>query len=136
MWNFVDKEFRRSHNAEALIEFGKACSEKMGIPFLTGIITSSHMAGKVRLYRRMLGHPAGAFFIYNSSWKAEPLSDHSALRERLREFAIRCNNGKVSTGIARKEVGPLLREALEAISSEDNVWGAPKPNGSGHAGAD
>ena len=126
LWNYVEPEYRKSRNAEALIEFGKSCSEKMGIPFITGIITNKHMAGKVRLYRRLLGYPAGAFFVHNSKWKSEPMEDHGTLRQRLKDFAQKCNDGKVSTGIARREVGPLLREAAVAIGSEDNLWGTSK----------
>ena len=59
LWNFVDESYRRSRNAEALIEFGKSCSLKMDVPFFTGIITNRQMVGKVRMYRRLLGHPVG-----------------------------------------------------------------------------
>jgi hypothetical protein len=68
LWNFVKPEFRKSRNAEALIEFGKKCSNEIGIPLITGIITNSKLAQKVRLYRKRLGYPAGAFFIYNAEW--------------------------------------------------------------------
>ena len=132
LWNYVAPEYRRSRNAEALIEFGKSCSDKMGVPFLTGIITNKHTAGKVRLYRRLLGYPAGAFFLYNSQWKSEPMTDHSELRQRLKDFAQKCNDGKISTGVARKHAS-LLREAVDAIYAEDNLWGNGKTNGSAHA---
>lgn len=128
-WNYVEEPFRKSGNAEALIEFGKECAVKMGIPFITGIITNKQMAGKVRLYRRLLGYPTGAFFCYNSKWKSEPIEDHSALRQRLKEFAQMCNDNRVTPVIARKELGPLLRDAAQAVSGEDNIWGKSKANG-------
>jgi hypothetical protein len=134
LWNFVDEEYRRSRNAEALIEFGKDCSDKMQIPFFTGIITNRQMAGKVRLYRRMLGHPAGAFFVHNSNWETEPISDHSILRGRLREFANRCTENKIANTEARKQIAPLLREAADALGAEDNIWSSQKAkNGSAHS---
>lgn len=133
LWNFVEEPFRKSGNAEALIEFGKACAVKMGVPFITGIITNKQMAGKVRLYRRLLGYPTGAFFCYNSKWKSEPIEDHSALRARLREFAQMCNDNRITPVIARKDIGPLLREAAQAVSGEDNVWGKSKSNGAAHS---
>lgn len=135
LWNYVEPEYRRIHNAEALIEFGKACSDKMQIPFFTGIITNRQMAGKVRLYRRMLGYPTGAFFLYNGNWRSEPLVDHSELRDRLKEFAIMCNDNRVTPTIARKEVGPLLRRANDALADEDNIWGAPKHKNGSAVGA-
>lgn len=74
LWNYVDDDFRRTHNAEALIDFGKRSAKQIGVPFITGIITNNRTAGKVRLYRRMLGYPAGAFFVFNGDWagQAEP----------------------------------------------------------------
>lgn len=64
LFNFVKKPYRKSRNAEALIEFCKSCADKIGIPVLTGIITNKQLASKVRLYRRSLGNPAGAWFLY------------------------------------------------------------------------
>lgn len=126
LWNFVEESFRRSGNAESLIEFGKDCAVKMGIPFITGIVTNKQMAGKVRLYRRLLGYPAGAFFCYNSKWQSEPIEDYSLLRERLREWAQKCHDKRITPELARKEIYPLLRDAAQAVSGEDNVWGKPK----------
>lgn len=133
-WNFVDKDFRRSRNAEALIEFGKDTADKMGIPLFTGIITNRQMAGKVRLYQRLLGHPAGAYFVYNAKWNVEPIVSHGELRGRLKQWAKTCNDAprEVTFTVAQKKLGPLLREAAEAISAEDNLWGAsPSPSSNG-----
>ena len=124
LWNFVEEQHRRSRNAEALIEFGKVCAKKMGIPFFTGIITNRRMAGKVRLYRRLLGYPTGAFFVYNSRWESEPMEDHSALRSRLRETGKLCNNSKFLTVQQQREVGALLVEAARIVGGEDNFWEA------------
>lgn len=133
LWNFVDKDHRKSRNAEALVNFGDRLAKKMGCPFVTGIITNKQMAGKVRLYRRLLGYAAGAFFITNSKWRSEPMEDHSELRGKLREFAQLCNERKVTYELARQKIGPLLREAAEAIGSEDNVWGSAKKPANGAA---
>jgi hypothetical protein len=136
LWTFVEPPYRKSHNAEALIKFGMACAEKMKIPYFTGIVTNRQMAGKVRLYRRLLGHPAGAFFIHNANWKTEPIEDFTALRQRLKDLAAMCNGGRrVTFEVAQKQIGPALREAAEAISAEDSLWGASKPKANGHAAA-
>lgn len=129
-WNFVDEPFRKgTKNAEALIEFGKACAVKMGVPLFTGIITDKRTAGKVGLYRRLLGHPTGAYFCYNSKWKPEPIEDHSLLRQRLKDFAQKCNDNRVTPAMVRKEIGQILRDAASALASEDNIWGKSKSNG-------
>ena len=120
LWNYVLPEFRQSRNADALVRFGDACAEKMKMIFITGIITNRQMAGKVRLYRRLLGHPAGAFFVRNApQWKAEPLEDYAELKGRLKEYAVICNDKKVTFEMAKKQIGPLLRDAAQAIAS---VW--------------
>ena len=132
LWNFVEKEYRKSKDAEALIRFGMDCAHKMtenmGVqcPFLTGIITDTRTAGKVRLYHRLLGHAAGAFFVYNAKWHHEPMEDHSALAIRLREAAKLCNDRKVTFEVAQRKIGPLLREAAEAVGAEDKIWGPTK----------
>jgi hypothetical protein len=71
LWNFVDKPFRKSRNAEALIRFAMAFSKKIGLPYITGIITNDRTAQKVRLYRKIMGYPAGAFFVHNAHWQNE-----------------------------------------------------------------
>jgi len=63
-------EFKVIHkpHAEALIHFAKDCSDRIGVPLVIGIITNKRMAGKVRLYRSVLGYPAGAYFVINPKW--------------------------------------------------------------------
>lgn len=136
LWNFVEQPYRQSHNAEALIQFGKSCADEMKMPLFTGIITNRQMAGKVRLYRRALGYPTGAFFVYNAKWKTEPMEDHMPLRNRLRQqatVAARMPLPAWGTAQTRQEVrklfetvkeqASLLREAADAIDSGDNLWG-------------
>lgn len=60
---FVLPEFRRSTNAQDLIEFSKKCAKVIGIPLLTGVVSNSRTAAKVNLYRRKFGDPAGAYFL-------------------------------------------------------------------------
>lgn len=130
LWNFVDRPYRRSNNAEALIQFGKNCADAMRMPLFTGIITNRQMAGKVRLYRRHLGYPTGAFFTYNSKWRSEPIEDYTELRMRLRQVAqslraqVNKNIYKMQTKAELVELATVLREAADAIDSSDSLWGA------------
>lgn len=55
-------------HAEALVRFAKKCSDEIGVPLIIGIVTNNRMAGKVRLYRSILGYPAGAYFVVNPKW--------------------------------------------------------------------
>lgn len=130
-WNFVEEPFRRSRNAEALVQFGKSCAEQMKMPLVTGIVTNTRMAGKVRLYRRMLGPPAGAYFVHNTKWSTEPLEDHSDTIRQLREAARVCATSKTSgnykdVSAAAKQLqklAPLLSQAADVLDGLDNLWG-------------
>ena len=129
-WNFVDVEFRRSKNADALIEFGKNCADSMGIPFFTGIITAKQMAGKVRLYRRRLGHPVGAYFIYGKSLELSPQVRETAdggyddLRKRIAEFLMQFSDRSIPHRVTKEKLTPLLRDAMAMIKkmSGDDFW--------------
>lgn len=68
IFNFVRPDVRKSDYAKTLIAFAKKCSDDIGIPLVIGVLTNTRLEGKVRLYRRSLGVPAGAFFIHNASW--------------------------------------------------------------------
>lgn len=74
LFSYVRRPFRRKLNgpdmphAEALVNFAKKCSDDIGVPLVIGIITNNRMAGKVRLYRKVLGYPAGAYFVVNPKW--------------------------------------------------------------------
>lgn len=69
LWNHVGESYRQSDNIDALIEFGKRCSDEIGIPYVTAIISNRRVAGKIRKYRMRLGYPAGALFVYNGKWR-------------------------------------------------------------------
>lgn len=69
---FVDPDHRQSTHAKSLIAFAKDSATALAMPLLIGIMTNKRMAPKVRLYRGQLGHPAGAYFIFNSRWEFAP----------------------------------------------------------------
>ena len=76
LFNFVRPDVRskggeKKDYAARTIEFAKKCADEIGIPLVIGVLTNKRMQGKVRLYRRYLGVPAGAYFVYNSKWKNE-----------------------------------------------------------------
>jgi GNAT superfamily N-acetyltransferase len=66
LFNYVHPDYRRSHNAKALIEFAKTNADRLEVPLLIGVISNARTAQKVRLYGRYLGAPAGAFFLYGA----------------------------------------------------------------------
>lgn len=67
LFNFVLPEFRASTNAKDLIAFAKMCSDEIGLPLLIGIVSNHRTVAKVRMYRKHLGEPAGAFFVYGAT---------------------------------------------------------------------
>jgi hypothetical protein len=69
LWSWVRPDCRKSDHAVTLIEFAQTCAKELDLPLVIGVITNRRMAGKVRLYRRKLGYPAGAFFVFNAKWQ-------------------------------------------------------------------
>lgn len=65
---FVKPEFRsaRGGRARRLCEFGKQVSDRLGMPLVIGVLSNTRTAGKVRMYERIFGAPAGAFFLYGA----------------------------------------------------------------------
>ena len=73
LFSFVRPKYRKSKNAEALIEFAKQCTST-GLPVVIGIVTNKRLEAKVRLYRQRLGLPIGAFFAYGiEQWANESI---------------------------------------------------------------
>ena len=50
------------------MKFAQRCSDEIKVPLVIGVLTNNRMEGKVRLYRRQMGVPAGAFFVYGANW--------------------------------------------------------------------
>lgn len=67
MFNFVIPQYRKSNNSRDLIAFAKHISERFGIPLMIGVLSNQRTEAKVRLYRKQLGEPAGAFFIVGAT---------------------------------------------------------------------
>lgn len=65
---FVYPEFRsaRGGRARRLCEFSKHVADSLGVPLLIGILSNTRTEGKVRMYKRIFGEPAGAFFLYGA----------------------------------------------------------------------
>lgn len=85
LFNYVRPDCRKSGHAGTLISFAKTCADEIGIPLAIGVLTNHRMVEKVRLYRRYLGAPAGAFFVYNASWVNEADENADIWKTVLRE---------------------------------------------------
>ncbi len=62
LWNFVLPEYRKSTNAQKLIDFAKKVAEMMNTPLVMGIVTQKQLEPKMRLYQRKMKQ-VGAYFI-------------------------------------------------------------------------
>ena len=62
---FVHPDFRAAKGGRAarLCEFAKNVAGGLGMPLMIGVLSTHRTAGKVRLYERQFGTPAGAFFL-------------------------------------------------------------------------
>lgn len=63
---FVHPAFRgaRGGRAARLAEFSMDVADQLGMPLTIGVLSDHRTAAKVRLYQRILGKPAGAYWIY------------------------------------------------------------------------
>lgn len=76
---FVDPDFRRVKNvlrggiaghgahAHRLCEFSKHVADVLELPLLIGVCSNERTKAKVRLYERIFGAPAGAYFLYKTA---------------------------------------------------------------------
>jgi hypothetical protein len=65
---YVHPEFRaaKGGRAKRLCEFGKHVSDMLGLPLVIGVLSNTRTAAKVKMYERIFGEPAGAFFLYGA----------------------------------------------------------------------
>lgn len=66
LFSYVKPEFRKSSNSRDLIAWAMAMSKHFHLPLMIGIISNHRTEAKVRHYKRALGEPAGAFFLYGA----------------------------------------------------------------------
>lgn len=60
---YVDPECRRSSHAKTMIQWMKDSADTLGIPLLTGILSTDRTEAKIRLYDKNLPR-VGAFYLY------------------------------------------------------------------------
>lgn len=66
---YVPPQYRAAKGGRArrLCDFSKSISDKIGIPLIIGVLSNERTKGKMRMYERIFGAPAGAFFLYGAS---------------------------------------------------------------------
>lgn len=62
--NYVSPPYRKTTHAKDMINFGKRCSDELGIPLVIGVVSNERTRAKMELYRRQLGDPVGGYFLY------------------------------------------------------------------------
>ncbi len=80
---FVREAYRSKNagNARKLCEFAKRTAETLRLPLTIGILSNQRTEAKVKLYRRVFGEPAGAFWLVNGQTgrigaaNSDPLTD-------------------------------------------------------------
>jgi len=67
LFSYVYPKYRSSSDSNDLIAFAKHVSDHFNLPLMIGVLSNYRTAAKVRLYRKALGEPAGAFFLHNAT---------------------------------------------------------------------
>lgn len=75
---FVRPEFRAAKGGRAskLCAFGKRVADELDLPLVIGVLSNTRTRGKVKMYERIFGEPAGAYFLYGGrtgEWKDAPV---------------------------------------------------------------
>lgn len=75
---FIHPEHRSAKGGRArkLAEFSKQVSDSLKLPMLIGVLSNHRTEGKVRLYGRIFGDQAGAFFLYNARTGKQMTMEH------------------------------------------------------------
>jgi hypothetical protein len=68
--NFVRPAYRKTTHAKDMINFGKRCSDELGIPLVIGVVSNERTRAKMELYRRQLGEPCGGYFLHRPAGAA------------------------------------------------------------------
>lgn len=65
---FVSPKLRSAKGGRGrkLCEFSKKVADELGLPLLIGILSNQRTRGKIEMYKRVFGDPAGAFFLYGA----------------------------------------------------------------------
>lgn len=65
---FIHPDYRSAKGGRArrLCEFSKSVADSLGMPLVIGVLSNHRTAGKIRMYQRVFGEQAGAFFLYNA----------------------------------------------------------------------
>ena len=64
MWHYVRPDCRNTEHADHLIAFAKACADKMGLDFISGVVSTDRTDAKMRLYRKHFGAFLGGYFMH------------------------------------------------------------------------
>lgn len=73
---YVHPDFRSAPGGRAtkLGEFSKQVADELGFPLIIGVLSNNRTKSKVKMYERLFGEPAGAFFLYGAQtgqWKED-----------------------------------------------------------------
>ena len=63
---FVRPEFRSAKGGRArkLCEFSKKVADELGLTLVIGVLSNHRTRGKIKMYERIFGEQAGAYFLY------------------------------------------------------------------------
>jgi hypothetical protein len=134
IYSFVDPNFRKSNYANALLKYAKHSSDTLGIPLIIGVLSNERMATKVRLYRRELGIPSGAFFVYNAHWvneKTNPALWNEILKEKetvpkgawVVPYNVLCELGNGDSAVGRGKLESFISRSRNPGGATPPQWG-------------
>jgi hypothetical protein len=72
---YIHPDYRSAKGGRAakLCEFGKRTADVLGLPICVGVLSNTRTAAKVKMYERIFGPAAGAFFLYGAVTRGHKL---------------------------------------------------------------
>jgi hypothetical protein len=63
-WQYVRPVYRSTTGSKDMIAWAKGISDHFNVPLMIGVLSNQRTEAKVRLMKRQLGNPVGAFFMH------------------------------------------------------------------------
>ncbi len=142
---FVHPDHRSTQagQAQALCRYAMDTADRLGLPLSIGVFTMRRTAAKARIFKSLLGEPAGAMFLYRPNGRKievqtarlDDLPLRIATTEDVHEVMELALKGWRQNGFVRPDPRRVLEECWPALTGEGGVIGVLGKAGEPLAGA-
>jgi hypothetical protein len=142
---FVHPEHRSSEEgqAQALCRYAMDAADSLGLPLSVGVITTRRTGAKARIFKSLLGDPAGAMFLYRpnghrtevQTGRLDDLPLRIGTTRDVHEVMDLALKGWRQNGFVRPDPRRVLEECWPALTGDGGMIGMLGKPGEPLAGA-